>query len=128
MAKAKKQKEWCCARCARRKEIATNADPVLLRECDWCNIKNWCRPVGKVSSREGRVMEKRVTEDGVALPVHDKKEKEVEVQSEDAEIPEEVVPAEPPTDAVPEAKEENVTEDIDAQIAALEAKKAELEK
>jgi len=57
--------------------------------------------------------------------------KEIEVQSEDVAVSEEVVPAEQPTDGEPEA-EENVTDskiidDIEAQIAALEAKKAELE-
>ena len=77
-----------------------------------------------------------------------KLEKEDEVQSEDAEIPEEVVPAEQPTDAAPDEivseedlenvkpfpeaeevtviagePEENITEDFDAQIAALEAKR-----
>ena len=49
---------------------------------------------------------------------------EDEVQSEDAEIPEEVVQAEPPTDEPPEAENETMTEieKLKAQVAELEAK------
>ena len=50
-----------------------------------------------------------------------------EVQSEDADIPEEVVPAEQPTDGAPEADENETMTPEEKEIADLRARLAELE-
>jgi len=55
---------WLCARCAMKQGVQTETDPVILRECSACHIKNWVRPYGHAGADVGssRVMEKRVTQ------------------------------------------------------------------
>ena len=100
----------------------------------------------KVHTKEGELV--ALTDDGghISLDEIHAKSAEIAVQSEDAEIPEEVVPAEQPTDGESEAEEEvpeeapveveaetveNVTDtavldEIERQIAELEARKKAL--
>jgi len=53
---------WLCARCAMKQGVQTETDPVILRECSACHVKNWVRPYGHAGADVGssRVMEKRV--------------------------------------------------------------------
>lgn len=37
---------WLCARCARKKDVQTEEDPVVLKACSECNVENWVRPYG----------------------------------------------------------------------------------
>lgn len=43
MSKEHNSRLWVCTRCARKKGIELEADPVLLKVCDECKIQNWCR-------------------------------------------------------------------------------------
>jgi len=147
----KEDYKWICSRCASRKKVEHETDPVVLRVCDWCNIKNWTRPVGHngANAGTGRVMPVKVSAKGDRLPLYDKKKrkkaaKAVPVVEEAVEAVEEVpsstgtddeavpvtkeaVVEEAVSEAVEEAEEENITQTIDEQIAELEIEKEKLE-
>ena len=89
---------WLCHRCVKKEGATVDADPVLLRVCDGCQVENWTRPVK-----------------GLLNPVGAEEEPVVE-----AETVEEVAP-EPEPEPEPEDPKK-------AEIEALKAQLAELEK
>lgn len=133
----KKKAKWICARCARRKEVEPETDPVVLRVCDWCNIENWTRPVGHggANAGGGPVMEVKVDKDGERLPLYKKGEVAPSVTAvEEPVIEAETVVEEVIEEAVEEAVEEEVAETNqtmtakEKQILDLKAQLEELEK
>lgn len=129
MTKEKKKALWACARCERRKEIAdVNADPVVLRVCDYCGVENWVRPVGHAGAGAGTVNQTLTAEQAV---VHaeavaadlENSTGEPEVVEVEAETVEEVI-----ADAVQEQEAEEAEKAAkEAEIARLKAELAELE-
>ena len=93
-----KEVKWVCTRCGRRNKLELEADPVALKVCDMCKIQNWCRLV------KGPVVVAETVEEVAEVVV----EPEVE----------EVVPE-------PEPEPEDPKK---AEIEALKAQLAELEK
>ena len=153
----KERHKWICSRCAQRKDIEAEIDPVVLRVCDWCNIENWVKPVGHAGANAGggRVMPVKYSAQGERLPLYKKRKKKapsvaaveeplVEIEEEvkeplQEESPEETAVEEVVAETVEEAvaeqlepegevAETNIAKTLDEQIAELEAKKKELEK
>ena len=64
--------QWFCHRCARKDDLELDADPVMLRVCDGCNVENWTRPLAGavavveeavvVHTADGKLVE--LTDDG----------------------------------------------------------------
>lgn len=54
---------WLCARCAKKRNVVTDTDPVELRECDACHIRNWTRPAGQTSNGEEMVKKDAVQQE-----------------------------------------------------------------
>jgi len=137
--------EWLCKRCATKLKKSIEPEPMVLRRCTGCDVENYCYPAGhagedaepekaaEIARSQAAVHGKTEGEREVAESnpgfkgVPDEIVKEMgkvidEIQSEDADVSEEVVPAaEPPTDG-----DANTTDDTEAQlraqIAELEAK------
>jgi len=115
-----------CPHCRGKQPKEDSDKPCFV--CGGISGRRWLYEVAESIPEKPFVLDTEKTEVEVTIRPE---MKEIEVQSEDVAVSEEVVPAEQPTDGEPEA-EENVTDskiidDIEAQIAALEAKKAELE-
>ena len=137
--------EWLCKRCAKKLGKSIEPEPMVLRRCTGCDVENYCYPAGhagedaepekaaEIARSQAAVHGKTEGEREVAESnpgfkgVPDEIVKEMgkvidEIQSEDADVSEEVVPAaEPSTDG-----DANTTDDTEAQlraqIAELEAK------
>ena len=80
---------WACARCAKRNALeGVNPDPVVLMVCSYCQIENWCRPVGHAGKgATGRLMPTPKNPDlqDAGLPVYEKKEPEPVIEAETVE-------------------------------------------
>ena len=96
---------WLCHRCVKKEEATVDADPVLLRVCDGCQVENYTR-----LSRGVVVFAETIRKELEAETVVE----EVEVEQPTSEEAVEIIDA------------ANVTKQ--AEIEALKAQIAELEK
>ena len=59
---------WLCHRCIRKENVEAEADPVLLKVCDGCQVENWTRLVrGPVVVEEVVVEAETVEEEPVEV-------------------------------------------------------------
>lgn len=91
---------WLCHRCARKKDIELDTDPVLLRVCDGCQVENWTRPVKGVVAVIEEVLKEAPTVEPEPEPV-------IEAETVEAEPEPVVEPKDPYQDmSVEELKAE----------------------
>lgn len=129
---------WLCVRCADKQGVETESEPVILKACSACGIENWVRPFGHA----GADMVDEAGEVAESIPHSPVEGKWMsDVTAEGVEEPEEAAPSEAVAGIVMSEEEaqaegenvivaedyKNVTDEINAQIAALEARKKALE-
>ena len=134
--------EWLCSRCAERTGKTPEPDPVVLRLCTECKVENWVRPFGHsgeavVASEEEKqeAFDKMVAESELSNKVIKafEEQRKAKTRAEFDEVKTKVIAEdlEVVGDVIIESVLEEVIKEDDmkeAEIAALKAKIAELEK